>query len=40
MIHAVADDRGVVVNHSAPQPHDLFAELLARREDIGRDIGA
>jgi hypothetical protein len=32
---AVADDRGMVVDHRAAKPHDLLAEFLAGRENIG-----
>jgi hypothetical protein len=37
--NAVADDGGMVFDHRATQSDDLFAELLAGREEVGRDIG-
>src|SRR5579863_10228478 len=37
--HPVADDGGVVFNHRAAEPHDLLADLLAGREEVGGDNG-
>ena len=38
--HAMADDRGVIVDHGAAQADDLVAQLLPHRQQIGGDVGA
>ena len=37
---AVAEDGGVIFDDRAAQAHDLLAQLLAGRQDIGRDVCA